>query len=127
MQSSPSLQGADELCLSQANPPSSSACARKSLRSVSALLSALVLGIGVKTLRNDLRFPALVVRFRFGWAGDGWLVAGEVGGTPFEERGDAFSVIIAFETGCEGFGVGGHMVGEVSAETFEHQLFDEAM
>jgi hypothetical protein len=108
---SPSFQSADELCFNLANPPCSSACARKSLRSVSALLSALVLGIGVKTLRNDLRFPALVVGFRFGWASDGWLVAGEVGGAAFEERGDAFSVIVAFETGREGFGVGGHMVG----------------
>jgi hypothetical protein len=48
-----------------------SACARKSLRSVSALLSALVLRIVVKTLRNDLRFPALVT---VAVAEDWWLV-----------------------------------------------------
>ncbi len=37
-----------------------SACAHKSLRSVLVALSALVLATEVKTLRNDLRFPALV-------------------------------------------------------------------
>ena len=36
-----------------------SACARNSLRSVWVVLSALALGTGLKTLRNDLRFPAL--------------------------------------------------------------------
>ncbi len=38
-----------------------SACARKSLRSDFGMNSAVVLGSGRKTLRKDLRFPALVV------------------------------------------------------------------